>query len=118
MPTNKNAKKEKLYIWVLHTRYSVVRKAAKAHSFRITYNEDKDWDIIWHDGGVSSEKLSKLRDYQRINHFPGMYILAHKNYLAMNIHKMMRIFDKEYKIAPATWLLPTDWNSFVEQFNK
>lgn len=31
---------------------------------------------------------------------------------------MCRVFDKEYKIAPPTWLLPTDWSSFVDQFNK
>lgn len=117
-PVLKSFRKEKLYICVLNTRYPVVRKAAKDNGFKVTYNEDKDWDIIWYDGGITSEKLTKLRDYQRINHFPGMYILAHKNYLAINIHKMMRAFDKEYKITPQTWLLPTDWNSFMEQFNK
>jgi tubulin polyglutamylase TTLL6/13 len=47
-----------------------------------------------------------------------MYILARKNYLAINLMKMCRVFDKEYKIAPPTWLLPTDWNAFVDQFTK
>ena len=39
------------------------------------------------------------------------------NYLAINLMKMSRVFDKEYKIAPPTWLLPTDWSSFIDQFN-
>lgn len=116
--TLKNYKKEKLYINVQNTRYPIIKEAARGLGYKATYKEDKDWDIIWHDGGVSSEKLSKLHDYQRINHFPGMYILARKNYLAINIMKMARVFDKEYKIAPATWLLPTDWSSFMDQFNK
>jgi tubulin polyglutamylase TTLL6/13 len=47
-----------------------------------------------------------------------MYILARKNYLAINLMKMCRVFDKEYKIAPPTWLLPSDWTIFTEQFNK
>jgi len=97
-----------LFINVASTRYPIIRKSAKELGFKATYKEEKDWDIIWYDCGVTPENLSKLQDYQRINHFPGMYILARKNYLAINLMKMSRVFNKEYKIG--TRHLPACFN--------
>ena len=47
-----------------------------------------DWDLAWTDGAVNAETLSKMKPYQKINHFPGMFHLSRKNYLARNISKM------------------------------
>ena len=74
----KGTKREKLFINVANTRYPVIKEAAKELGFKVTYKEDKDWDLIWYDWGITPDKLSKLHDYQRINHFPGMYILSRK----------------------------------------
>ena len=103
---------------IAHTRYSVVKEAAKSLGYRITKDDDKDWDIIWYDSAVTTEKYSKLEDFQRLNHYPGIYILARKNFLAINIMKMRKIYDKEFKFIPNTWLLPCDWNTLSDQFPK
>jgi len=33
-----------------------------------------------------------MKPYQKVNHFPGMYTLARKNYLGKNLMKMMKQF--------------------------
>ena len=47
-----------------------------------------EWDLLWTDGSVQVDKLYRMKPYQRINHFPGMYALARKNHLASNLKKM------------------------------
>lgn len=49
---------------------------------------EEDCDLYWTDNAVTSEQLGKLKPYQKINHFPGMYTLSRKNYLARNLIKM------------------------------
>jgi hypothetical protein len=49
---------------VLWSKYMVVRHVAKkVYGMRLISNEDDDWDIMWCDGGVSAEKLSKMKFY-------------------------------------------------------
>ena len=49
---------------VLWSKYNVVRHAAKfIHGMRLNTNEEEDWDIMWCDGGVSAEKLNKMKFY-------------------------------------------------------
>ena len=47
-----------------------------------------------------------MKPFQKINHFPGMYQIARKNYLARNLNKMQKQFPDDYKFFPKTWLLP------------
>ena len=75
-------KKEKLYVLLGNTKYNVIKRCAKSLGLKVTWDEKKDWDLVWHDTGVTADKVIKLMDYQRINHFPGMYVLARKNHLA------------------------------------
>lgn len=49
-----------------------------------------------------------IEEHQKVNHFPGMYILARKNNLGKQLTKMRRRFPKEYKFFPQTWMLPSD----------
>ena len=51
-----------------------------------------DWDITWHDLGITADFLSKMQPYQKVNQFPGMYVVTRKNYLARNLMKMQRAF--------------------------
>lgn len=57
-----------------------------------------------------------MKPYQRINHFPGMYALARKNHLAMNLTRMQNRFPDDYKFFPQTWLLPAEFGEFKKQF--
>ena len=81
--------KKKLIMNIAQTKYYVVRYVAKnIFKMKLTHSDEEDWDICWMDGAVSCEKLYKMKPYQRINHFPGMYALARKNHLARNLGKM------------------------------
>lgn len=87
------------------TEYDVIPRVAKKYcNFRIKeYEEDheggvinnernqklkSEWDITWHDFGVTADFLTKMEPYQKVNQYPGMYVITRKNYLARNLMKM------------------------------
>ena len=79
-------------------------------NWRVSRNVDDDnWDVFWTDGAVLPETFAKMKLYQKINHFPGMYALSRKNNLARNLARIKRTFKKEYNFVPRTWLLPGDY---------
>jgi tubulin polyglutamylase TTLL6/13 len=82
------------------------------HTFnwRLSYkHEDMDWDVMWSDNAVDPELLAKMKAYQKINHFPGMYALARKNHLARNLTRLRRLHPADYDFFPKTWLLPAEY---------
>ena len=100
------------------TKYSVVRKAAKHFNMSLTKKEeDENWDVLWTDAAVQPEKLSRMKLYQKINHFPGMYTLARKNYLAKNLNRLRKVFPKDFNFFPKTWLIPAEYSDLATQFN-
>lgn len=113
---------KKLVINVQQTKYHVVRYVArKLFNMRLsTYSqtnhdcldEKHEWDIMWTDNGATVERLYKMKPYQRINHFPGMYALARKDHLARNLKKMHSRFPLDYNFFPQTWLLPAEYGDF------
>ncbi len=112
------SKKKRLIMNVSSTKYSVVRYVAKSvYKMKLTCSDEEDWDIFWTDSAVQCDKLYRMKNYQRINHFPGMYNLARKNHLARNLQRMQRHFPEAYKFFPHTWLLPSEYSDFRSQFN-
>ena len=95
---------------VSNTKYEIVRHVAKKmFHWKLSYDEESDdWDVFWTDGAVQPEKLSKMKHYQRINHFPGMYLISRKNYLAFNLGKLKKLFPDSYNFFPRTWVVPCD----------
>ena len=69
-----------------------------------------EWDVAWCDVAPPLDRFSKIKPYQKINHFPAMFQIARKNYLARNLKKMKKQFPKDYKFFPKTWLLPSEAN--------
>ena len=65
---------------------------------------------MWTDNAVHPETLAKMKPYQKINHFPGMFNLSRKNYLARNLIKMSKAFPDDYDFYPKTWVLPSEFN--------
>lgn len=104
--------KERLVINMSNTKYFVIGFVAKSlFNFKISYkkqeieemdsnsyqqDQNEDWDIFWTDAGVLPERIAKMKPYQKVNHFPGMFQLARKNHLARNLIKMQKEFPKEY----------------------
>ena len=103
-------KTKKLVMNVAQTKYHVVRYVArKLYNMRLStysnnnhdYTDEKhEWDIMWTDNGATVERLHKMKPYQRINHFPGMYALARKDHLARNLNKMQKRFPLDYNFFP------------------
>lgn len=80
-------------------------------------SESEICNVYWIDISNIAERMSKLRPWQRINHFPGMSNIARKNRLAQNLEKMRRGFQKEYNFYPRTWVLPLELADFRAQFD-
>jgi hypothetical protein len=105
------------------TEYDVIPRVARKYmSYKLKqFEEDHDggvvhgernhklkteWDISWHDLGVTADFLTKMEPYQKVNQFPGMYVITRKNYLARNLMKMQKAFPDEYRFFPRTWIMP------------
>lgn len=56
--------------------------------------------------------IRDLDQYQKINHFPGIWQLGRKDNLWRNMLKMRRKHGKAYEFCPYTYLLPEDFNRF------
>lgn len=113
-------------------KYFVVRFVLKSlFNFKVSYKknevEDMDsgftndfnneeWDIFWSDTAIVNERIAKMKPYQKVNHFPGMFQLARKNHLGRNLTKMQKEFPKEYKFFPKTYLLPSEYGEFKNSF--
>jgi len=69
---------------------------ARECNLKTSVDEEEDWDIWWIDGPIVPALLVKMKNYQRTNHFPGMYNLARKNLLAKNLLAMQRHFPREF----------------------
>ena len=116
-PSRKRRRK-RLLLHVGFTQYDVVKEVGRMLNFRITTNEDLEWDLMWLDGGVTPDRLLKMKNYQRANHFPGMYALARKNFLGRNLMKMLRQYPTEYNFFPKTWCLPAEYADFKQNFER
>lgn len=107
---------------------------------------DSDWHLYWANT-LNSRALfhvdngSRLKDNQLVNHFPNHYELVRKDLLVKNIRKYRKELEKdsnpladktEVKLPngqvvtrylyldfiPLTYILPSDYNLFTEEFRK
>lgn len=100
------------------TQYEIVSEVAAAANMRTSQDEDEDWDIWFIDGPIMPSLLTRMKPYQRANHFAGMQAMARKNLLAKNLLLMQKYFHDDFQFFPKTWLLPGDLKAFKEQFNE
>jgi len=107
-----------LTINILYTQYEIIHEVAVGCHLRTTVDEEEDWDIWFIDGPSIPTLLQKMKNYQRTNHFPGMYVMARKNLLAKNLLAMQKYFPEEHQFFPKTWLLPENFKLFRDQFNE
>ncbi|MES1904262.1 MAG: Tubulin polyglutamylase ttll6, partial [Paramarteilia canceri] len=103
-----------------HSRYDVVRRAAKQAAFKVvgeslpyisnsSSNIDNKWHILWLDAAsIFDEKTFDMKRYQKVNHFPGMNEISRKDSLARNLNRMKKLFPEDYNIFPHTWILPAE----------
>lgn len=114
----KSKKSEKIIINIANTQYEIIKDVASMLKWSISSDPDGKWDLLWTDSAVSSERLSKMRITQKINHFPGMYQLARKNCMALNLNKLRKLFPNDYNFYPPTWVLPIELTDFMSVLSK
>lgn len=56
--------------------------------------------------------------HQKLVHFPKTSIICTKDNLARLIKKQQSIFGRIYDFIPTTYILPNEYNKFVECFNR
>jgi len=99
---------------------------------------DEDWNFYWATVQTirnifSVENGYRLCDDQVINHFPNHYELTRKDLMVKNIKRYRKDLEKEgnplaekdetgryihLDFIPTTFMLPADYNLFVEEFRK
>uniref|UniRef100_A0A3Q3MZN8 Tubulin tyrosine ligase-like family, member 7 n=1 Tax=Mastacembelus armatus TaxID=205130 RepID=A0A3Q3MZN8_9TELE len=92
--------------------FSLVRIVINEMDFIKTRDDDETANLIWNDSAVQHEKIAELRNYQRINHFPGMGEICRKDCLARNMSKMIKCQPQEYSFIPKTWIFPAEYTQF------
>ncbi|XP_037325138.1 tubulin polyglutamylase TTLL7 isoform X2 [Pungitius pungitius] len=97
---------------VTGTKYEIVRIVINEVDFTRTREDDETANLIWSDSAVQHEKIAELRNYQRINHFPGMGEICRKDCLARNMSKMIKCKPQEYSFIPKTWIFPAEYTQF------
>ncbi|KAM9797562.1 tubulin polyglutamylase TTLL7 isoform 3-T3 [Syngnathus typhle] len=97
---------------VAGTKYEIVRLVINEMDFLKARDEDETANLIWNDSAVQHEKIAELRNYQRINHFPGMGEICRKDCLARNMSKMIKCQSQEYGFVPKTWIFPAEYTQF------
>lgn len=113
----KKANPQKIVFYVGQTKYSVVKYVGlKMLGYKLTENPDDQWDVMWTDSAVTPDQFDKMKLYQKVNHFPGMYSLARKNHLGRHLMKMRAQFPEFYRFFPKTYLLPADYSLFKAEF--
>jgi len=55
--------KDWLVINVANSQYRLVREIAAKKGYEISEAEDNEWDLLWNDGGVAPDKVTKMKPY-------------------------------------------------------
>ena len=93
------------YILLANCKYSLLQSISTEIGWRICGHEYDEWDVIWHDHGANIGRVVKaVKQYQRVNHFPGMVHIYRKGHLARVMAKMQTICSAdEFNFCPRTW---------------
>ncbi|XP_006890111.1 PREDICTED: probable tubulin polyglutamylase TTLL1 isoform X2 [Elephantulus edwardii] len=123
--------------WVTDIEKSVlINNFEKRGWVQVTENED--WNFYWMSvqtirNVFSVETGYRLSDDQIVNHFPNHYELTRKDLMVKNIKRYRKELEKEgsplaekdengkylyLDFVPVTYMLPADYNLFVEEFRK
>lgn len=81
-------------------------------AWRVTKSENPnaEFDVYWNDIGIDSERLATLKPYQKTNHFPAMFQITRKTFLAKNLKRLQKLYPLEFDFFPKTWVLPNELN--------
>lgn len=104
----------------------------------VPVEHEENWNVYWSSvpnlkNIFRAEASYRLNDNQLVNHFPNNYELTRKDFMVKNINRYRREMQKKNSavpkgnetgkyayldIIPATYILPTDYSLFVEEFKR
>ncbi|EDS37777.1 tubulin-tyrosine ligase [Culex quinquefasciatus] len=109
----------------------------------VQVSADDDWNFYWAGTGTCRNIFSvdsgyRMHDNQLINHFPNHYELSRKDLLVKNIKRYRKDLERDgnplaekteinipggskylyLDFIPVTFVLPADYNMFVEEYRK
>ncbi|KAM4626384.1 tubulin monoglutamylase TTLL4 [Discoglossus pictus] len=98
----------KLLKWRMSTvTPNVVKQTIARSHFRVT-KKNHDWLGCW-GHHMKSPAFKTIREYQKLNHFPGSFQIGRKDRLWRNLSKMQARFGrKEFSFFPQSFVLPQD----------
>ncbi|CAH8441717.1 unnamed protein product [Schistosoma rodhaini] len=92
---------------------NVVKRILKRSNFRITLKSN-EW-IGYYGNHLKPFGFRPIREYQKINHFPGSFQLGRKDKLWINLNQLRSRFGKKsIDFVPRTFCLPGDLKSLKE----
>uniref|UniRef100_A0A4W6FF44 Tubulin tyrosine ligase-like family, member 1 n=1 Tax=Lates calcarifer TaxID=8187 RepID=A0A4W6FF44_LATCA len=123
--------------WVTDIEKSVLINNFEKREW-IQVAENEDWNFYWMSIQTIRNVFSvdtgyRLSDDQMVNHFPNHYELTRKDLMIKNIKRYRKELEKEgsplaekdengkyiyLDFVPVTFMLPADYNLFVEEFRK
>eukprot|EP00659_Diplonema_papillatum_P020453 gene20453-31488_t len=108
-------KRRRVVINTTFCKYDLVRGIAADNDWIEDANEDGEkgeFNVFWTDSSVAIYRVMRLQNWQRINHFPSMCVIARKTQLANTLAKMRKAFPQHFSFAPRTWSLRSERNNF------
>lgn len=116
---------------------SVLINNLEKRKWQRTHN-DRDWNVYWASVNTVKQIFNpdvgyRLSDDQIINHFPNHYELTRKDLLVKNVKRYRKELEKEgsplaakdengnytlLEIIPTSYILPSDYSIFVEEFKR
>lgn len=85
----------------------VIRRTLINSGFKLV-RKSNDWTGQW-GKHMKSFVFKTLKDFQKLNHFPGTFQIGRKDRLWKNLYRLMvRFGKKEFGFIPKTYILPQD----------
>lgn len=108
--------------------YNTIYDVLRSRGWKEHDSDTNEWNIFWADKDWIHDTFDRIHldPHQRINHFRNHYELTRKDLLVKNLKRMKRFFEREgnpeeaqkYNVCPITFVVPSEYNMFVEEFKK
>lgn len=102
-------------------KYDVIHHVCgKMLGWQIIKNDEDNMncDIIWNDTACNQDLLGKLKPHQKLNHFPGIFSIARKNFLCFHLNKMRKIFPDAYRFFPKSFIWPAERSLLTKEMEE
>ncbi|VDK78317.1 unnamed protein product [Dibothriocephalus latus] len=81
----------------------------------LRFSDTRDTWIGYFGRHFTAKSFRFIREYQKINHFPGSFNLGRKDRLTLNLQRMKTRFGgAEYNFYPPTFILPREYSRLKE----